>query len=339
MSLIAPAFTTLNPHYMMPEAILPISQASGAFDLLPTGEPLVRLGEGDLAVYMRRLDVRTKVAGGQAAYNSLPSADVVVGMISTASYLLRAQAIYDHHESAAAGRNGFSLTEAYRLANHQGFAQFMRLGLIYGFNPANGEGIINANGATALNLPADSFGNTTVTTYDNGQMAFLFAQWILAIKTRTNQLGIGRKFTILGPQRTLGVFEYNVVQLTSYQRPGGGTSSTAGIAKSILMDNGDELIWAYDDTLIGKGAGGTDAVIIAMPEIERPKGSAINTNKFAELAPGQDAMMLQLCDMVSPREITVPLALGAVSTLFELRTTSGWGFRPEAITVVSMPYP
>jgi hypothetical protein len=106
------------------------------------------------------------------------------------------------------------------------------------------------------------------------------------------------------------------------------------------MANGDKLIWAYDDTLIGAGSGGADAVIICMPEVHKPVGNrTFNTNKFAELAPGLEACTLQLCDMAAPREITVPLAGGAVDTLSEMRITSGWAIRPEAITIVSMTYP
>ena len=33
--------------------------------------------------------------------------------------------------------------------------------------------------------------------------------------------------------------------------------STAGTLKEIIMANGDTLVWAYDDTLIGKGTGST----------------------------------------------------------------------------------
>lgn len=337
--LIAPAQVMVHPSFVMPEIILPYSQVSGAFDTLPTGEPLVRMGEDDLLVYMHRLDVRTKLAAGQATYNSLPSADVIVSQIKTPAYRLRSQAIFDHHDTAAAGRNGFSLNEAYRLANQQGFAQLIRVGLLYGFNPANGEGILNTANITTLNLPADSFGNDSVTTYDNGQMAFFLMNQVLAVKSRTNQLGIGRKFVFLGPQRTLGSFEYNVVQLTQYQRPGAGSASTVGTLKDVLMANGDEVIWSYDDTLIGKGANGSDAVLIVMPEVQTPTRPQLNTNKFAELAPGQQAMLLQIMDMQAPREITVPLALGAVSTLYELSATSGWAFRPEGVTVVSMVYP
>src|SRR5262245_66673915 len=114
-------------------------------------------------------------------------------------------------------------------------------------------------------------------------MAFVRICQVSALKTRTNQRGIGRRFVVVGPQRTLGAMEYqNIVQLTSYQRVGAGSTSTAGVVKDVLEMNDDDITWAYDDTLIGKGAGGNDAVIVVMPEVEQPKGSKINTNEFAK---------------------------------------------------------
>jgi hypothetical protein len=299
----------------------------------------VRLGEGDLVAYIKRADVRTHMAAGQTAYNSLPSVGVTMSMISTATYLMRVRAEYDHHDTAAMGRWGVPIVDAQRLGMRQGHFQLARNALLYGFNPANGEGLLNTNGATAVSLPNDSNGNYTVVTYDNGQMAFFILSQISALKTRTNQLGIGRKFTILGPQRVLSAFEYqNIVQLTQYQRIGGGTNSTAGTIKDIAEANGDEIIWAYDDTLVGKGAGGVDAVVIVMPEVEKPQGSKFNTNEWAKLTPGLDACTLQLCDMAAPRELPTPLPGGAIDVLSEMRITSGWGVRPEAVTILSIQY-
>lgn len=339
MANVAPAFVTLNPSYMMPELLLPYAQASGAFDLLPTGEPLVRLSDGDLVAYIKRIDVRTRMAAGQSAINSLPSVSVTPNQISTATYMFRVRAEYDHHDTAAFGRWGISLPEAQRLGMRQGHFQLARTALIFGMNPANGEGLVNANGATAVNLPNDSNGNFTVVTYDNGQMAFFILSQISALKTRTNQLGIGRKFTILGPQRTLGAMEYqNIVSLVQFQRAGAGSTSTAGLVKDVLDMNGDEIIWAYDDTLIGKGAGGNDAVIIVMPEVQKPQGSRFNTNEFAKLAPGLDACTLQLCDMSAPKEIPTPIPGGAIDIVSEMRMTSGWAPRPEAVSILSMQY-
>jgi hypothetical protein len=177
-----------------------------------------------------------------------------------------------------------------------------------------------------------------VVTYDNGQMAQFFLNIVLALKTRTFQLGMGVKITVVGPQRTLGQQEYNIVQLTNYQRPGAGTASTAETFQNVAGAQGDQIEWTYDDTLIGKGANGTDAVIITITELKVPKGKKISTNQFAMLMPNLEATNLQLCDMVAPREITVPLPGGAVDTVSELRLTSGWGVRPEALTIASMQY-
>jgi hypothetical protein len=340
MPVIAPAFVTVNPNYMMPELLLPYAQASGAFDLLPTGEPLVRLSDGDLVAYIRRVDIRTKMAVGQTAYNELPSVGVVMSMISTATYLMRVRAEYDHHDTAAMGRWGVSIVEAQRLGMRQGHFQLARLALLSGINPVNGEGLLNAANATAISLPPDSYGNDTVTTYDNGQMAFFLLSLVSAMKTRTNQLGIARKFVFVGPQETMGVFEYqNIVQLVQFQRVGAGSTSTAGVVKDVLTMNGDEIVWSYDDTLKGKGAGGADAVLLVMPEVEKPQGSKINTNEFAKLAPGLDACTLQLCDRSAPTEIPTPLPGGAIDIVSEMRITSGWAPRPEAVTIVSMVYP
>ena len=339
MANVASSYTIVNPSYIDPGILLPYSQASGAFETLAEGQPLVRLSDGDLYAYIKRIDMRTKVAAGQSAYNQLPSISTTMSMISTPSYLLRVRGEYDHHDTAAMGRWNVSIVEAQRLGMRQGHFQLARTALLYGMNPANGEGLLNTQGATAVSLPADSNGNTTVVTYDNGQMATFILTQISALKTRTNQLGIGRKITILGPQRVLGAFEYqNIVQLTQFQRVGGGTLPTAGVVKDVLDMNEDEISWVYDDTLIGKGQGGTDAIIINMPEIQKPQGSKINTNEFARLAPGIEACALQYCDLAAPREIPTPLPGGAIDVLSEWRITSGWGIRPESISVVSMQY-
>lgn len=340
MANLTPAWVQVHPSYMEPEFILQYNQASGAFDTLPGGNPRVRIGSEDLAVYIKRLDVRTKMSTGQTAYNQIQSVSLNAELASTPTYLQRVRAEYDHHDTAAGGSWGFNVVEAQRLGMRMGHFQLLRQSLLYGMNPANGEGLLNANGATKVSLPPDSFGNDTVTTYDNGEMALFLLAQILALKTRTMQLGIGRKFTILGPQRTLGTFEYNIVQLIQYQRPGAGSASTAGTVKDIAALNGDEITWCYDDTLINQGAGGTtDAVLLVMPEVEKPNVHAINTNEFAQVRPGMNDCLAMYVDMAAPMEIPTPIPGGAIDVLAEMRASPGWGIRPEAITIISMAYP
>jgi hypothetical protein len=104
------------------------------------------------------------------------------------------------------------------------------------------------------------------------------------------------------------------------------------------MDNGDTVIWAYDDTLIAKGSGGNDAILLVMPEVERPQRPGIDTNVFASLQPSMAACTALYTDMPAPREIPVPIAGGAIDVTSEIRTSSGWAIRPEAVDVISAQY-
>ena len=333
---IAPSFVMVHPNYTEPGIILPYAQASGAFDLLAGGEPKVSLAEGDLYVYMKRVDLRTKIAGGQSAYNQLPSVSTTFGMISTPTYLVRVRGEYDHHDAAAVGRWGASIQSLQQLGMRQAHFQLYRNALLYGFAPANGEGLLNTVGATAVSLPPDSNGNDTIASYDSGEMAIFFLSLVADLKTRTNQLGIGRPIVIVGPQRALSGFSYQgIVELTQFQRPGAGSQSAAGMIGEVLGANSDTLIWTYDDTLKGKGAAGADAILIVMPEVEKPQGKTFNTNEFAKMAPGIDANTLMYMEQAAPRELPTPLPGGAIDTVSENRITSGWGVRPEAVTILS----
>jgi len=338
MGLIAPAYLRVHPAFEEPDIVMTYVQASMAFELLPNGEPRVKMGEGDLGVYLKRLDYRNKMASGQAAYNSLPSVELIFSLGFTPSYLVRTRAEWDHHDEASAGRWGIGLQQGYRLAGQSGHFQFMRTALLYGINPALGEGLINNANSTSVILPVDTLGNSTISTYDPGQMGQLLLNYIQQLKTRTNQIGTGRKIAILAPQRVLGQWEYNVVQLLAYQRPGAGTESTAGMTKLVGEVNEDEILWGPDDTLIGKGTGGTDMIIICMPELEVLNAERINTNVFSKLKPGFRDCTAMYSDMIAPREIITPLPGGAVDMLMEARITSGWPVRPEAITLLSAGY-
>ena len=103
---------------------------------------MIRLSEGDLYAYIKRVDLRTRMAAGQSAYNQLPGVSFSLSQVSAPTYLLRVRAEYDHHDTAAMARWGLSIVDAYRLGMRQATFQLIRNGLLYGFNPANGEGLV-----------------------------------------------------------------------------------------------------------------------------------------------------------------------------------------------------
>lgn len=341
MANIFPAQTKVHPNFSEPELIVQYAQASGCFSLLYEGKPRVRMGAEDLYVYVNNLNIRTESKGAQFASNWLPSATLQAEYFQTQTYLLRCRAIYDHHDMAAASRYAVGLPMAQELAMRQGIFQQMRSMCLYGYNPANNEGLLNSPNAQQTTLPPDSQGNTTVQTYGNGDMALYLLQQIVDLKKRMFQSGgaVNNRVVILSPQRVMLQMQYgNIVEVTAYQRPGGGTATTAQVVQTVAQESGDQIEWYYDDTLEGQGPGGNDAVIITIPEIEIPSIPGINTNVFGEMRPETQAVNVMYNDVAAPIKIATPTPDGAITEILELRSTSGWNWRSEGITIIGMPY-
>ncbi len=337
----SPSFVEINPSYVMPGVLMNYNQASGAFSALAGEDPLPRLSDGDLYVYVKKMDLRGKAAAGQTAYNELPGISILNSQVSTPTYLLRNREQYDHHDSSAMGRWGVSISDAYRLGARQAMFQQARNALLYGITPSSGEGLMNSQGATAVTLPADSAGKTQISMgYDSGELASFLLQILTDSMSRMYQCGQAQRCVILGPQRLLMRFVLvNIVHLTDFQRAGAGTASTGAMVEQMAQFGNISIEYQFDDTLIGKGAGGTDAILITFPEVKSPqKISSVNTNAFAELMPGLSATNIMLCDMAAPREIPTPMPGGAIDVLNEWRISTGWSLRPEASTIVSMAY-
>lgn len=341
MANLFPALIRANPHFVIPETIVQFQQASSFGQAFSGRAPMSRLGAGDLYVYARGLRLRTQGAAGQVAYNQLPNVTLQAEQYSTPTYLYRSRAEYDHHDIQQAGVWDIALPQGQRMGMRQAIFQQIRGAALYGMGNAN-EGLANTPGATAVNLPADSNGNTTVVTYDNGQMASFVLGVIGALQTRLMLIGAPARISVLAPQRIMSQWTYSgIVQLTQFQRAGAGVASVTELIQDVAKRFGCEVDFGCDDTLIGAGSGGgnNDLVIVNAPEIHKSESdSLINTNEFANLQPGLMSAAIQLCDQPAPREIPTPLPGGATDVVSEMRATPGWGIRPEAITLVTMQY-
>lgn len=341
MANLFPARARINPHFAEPDLIVTYAQASGAFEALQGGKPRVKLSPEDLYVYVNALDLRTEAQASQAASNFLPSATLAATQYGTPTYLVRTRSVWDHHDIAAAASYNVSLPAAQDLAARQGHYQQYRTALLYGYQPANGEGLLNAPAATQVTLPPDPYGNTTFSTYDNGAMALWLLTQIVNLKISMFQSGgkIKNKIVVISPQRIfLQAQIANIVQVTAYQRPGAGTQTTANVAQNQLAEAGDDLLWYFDDTLQGKGSGGSDAVILTIPEVEVPEIPGINTNVFGETQPAMKAVNLQYAAMAAPMKIPTPTPDGAITEVQENRITSGWNVRGAGLTILNIPH-
>lgn len=340
MSIFAPSVQVLHPSMMLPEIAMQYSMASGAFELLPGGSPEVKIGSNDLMVYQKYLRMTTQSAISQSMPNQIPSSSVVPGYTNMQTYRIVTRSQYGLFDSEAASAWGYSLTSALQLSARQALAQQLRTLLLYGQDASNHEGIVNTPGATAETLGTDSHGNATLTTWDPGELALFVLGLFSALKVRMMSVGQPTGIVVLAPQRIIAMLEWlKIVQLTSYQRPGAGTETSAGVIRNITEGNGSTVMFAPDDTLVGKGAGGTDLIIISAPVINVPSyNSSVNTNVFSSLTPNQTASNMMFCDVAAPTEVSTPVPDGALTTVYTMRSTPGWTLRAEGLTLLSVQY-
>ena len=341
MAYLFPAQAKVTPSFSEPELIVQYAQASGFMYTMEKGKLRVRLGRDDLQVYVNALNIGTESVASQFGANWLPSVSLQAQFEQAQTYVLRNRNNYDDAMERAAARYNVALPQAIELGQRQGIFQRLRSMYWYGLNPSNNEGILNTQGATALNLPADSLGNTTFSTYSPNDMYQFMLQQIVLMKSRMYQSGanIANRIVVASPQRIFLTLEMAaIVQVTSYQRPGGGTNTVAGAIQKIAEEAGDSIEWVYDDTLIGKGSGGDDMVIVTIPEIEVPTQIDPNTNIFGKLQPSTLAVNTQYADVDAPIKVITPIPDGGLTQMLEMRATAGWCWRPQGVTLISMPY-
>lgn len=336
-----PAQEKVSPNYTEPGLIRTYAQPSGAFAAaLPDGSPMVRIGDDDLFVYVNGLDIRTESMGAQSAGNLLPSISLVGTFYKTATYLIRNRCIYNHHDIAAAAAYAVGLTDELETGQRQGIFMQERNMLLYGYNPANYEGLTNAAGATAVTLPADTYGHATVRTYDPGQLAVWFLGELVEMQAAMFLAGMPMKVNVLGPQRIiLQLTTAGIVQLTSYQRTGGGSETVSGVVADIAGRNRVAFDWLCDDTLEGKGAGGSDMVIMTVPEIEPPTiDGTLDIAPWNKQQPQINCVNAMYTAFAAPMKIPTPVPDGGITEVLETRSTSGWNLRPQGIYLVSIAY-
>lgn len=349
MALTAPTRLTVNPSFTSPRSLLSNAVRSGFTHLFPNGRPDVKLSEGEKAVYVPVLDLRTLAKGSQTGYTELPSVEIAASYISTPVYEQKIRVTYSREDLNAAASWNLSLVNAYSTAMRQGHFQLLRDAALFGFNPQNGEGLLNsANGTVREKLQADSNGKTTLDEYDPGQ-AFqallraingrLNACNLLGISAQYNAGGAPVRVVFLAPQRVLGLLASRVVELTSYQRPGAGSASIIQSVIDVMKASNVEVQFAPDDSLRGRGEGGTDAMILTVPELpDMGAQSQFDTNAFGdEFDPQERACNALFVDREIPSEISGPIGAEATDVVSFMSTTSGWSLRGEATAILSIP--
>lgn len=339
MATLATGWVQAHPSFVEPDIINQLAQASGFLDLLSGSKLRTKISETDLYVYIKRMNVTTITSASQAAFTWMESPSINMSMVSTATYHIQNRSIYGRQDEAMAGQWGFGLPDALEKAQLQGHYQTCRNACLYGIVPSNNEGIINAPGVVSVTLPADSENHTTLLTYDNGEMSQFLSQTLINMLTTMYQAGMPQEVAILAPQRVLLYMQgVAVVQLVQWQRDGAGSDSTTTMFEKLAAEVGVKVRWGFDDTLIGKGAGGSDLMIMTIPSVKIPDEASVNTDEFGNVMPNLKDNVLQYNDLARPRKVISPLPYGMTEQVLEWRISSGWPVRSESVSLVSIPY-
>lgn len=344
-----PALKLINQSTVYPYRVIQKGQKSGFQMLLgganpATGNGGIQIGikEGDKMVYVQGIGFNNETPlATQGSSMQLPSVNFTTAIAGTRVLLLQARAVYDHHDLAAASNYGIALPNALDLAHNQGFAQYIRSLALFGLR--SDEGILNQ--APHISIGADTNGQTTIRGYNAGQLAMdVFVANASLLQQRMFNLGNSASLTILAPQRVLSkLLGEKVVQLFSYQMPGGGTNTSGSMVNQFCQNLDITVNWVPDDTLVEAGAMGVNAkkdlIVLSIPEIEPYNGAEnFDTNEFSKLEPNLIANNLMLVDRALPTKTISPLAGGAVDVLYEMNAMCGLALRPEATVVIEMEY-
>lgn len=341
-----PAYVKVSPSHTLAGQVVQQAQLSGWTETLAGGSPRVELSTGDKKVYVPTLQFRGDAKAGQSPTYNLPSLKVAVGYKEAPVYWLQSYATYSAHDVRDAGNWNINHRDVLSLGNLQSFNVLLRNMCLYGLKPSNGEGLMNTPNATVVNPVASSTSKTSFTGYEPHEfVSKVLLPEILALKARMYSYGTPDKVVVIGSQRDIGYLQMiGVVQLANWQSPGGGTDTIAKMAERLAKGAGIEIIWTIDDTLNNSGAvagGGAkkDRIIITTPEIAATAASQMgSTNVFSTIPGNIAANNIMLVDRAKPSELEGPIPMGQTEIMFEMQSTSGWGLRGEAITILEASY-
>lgn len=346
MSVGQSSLIMLDRSMVVPGVMVQRAQKRGTLNLIAGGKPKNVLNQNVQKVYINGIRYRGLAKASREPGNELPSVSFNTTQKATNAYWLSTSTKYSVWDDDNAKFSGLNAPQIQNMIAHGAIADLTAILALYGTGEGMSEGIMNSPGVFEENLPADSNGALSLRTYDAGEFAQYFLQLTVDAETRMLTVGLDREqvLNVLMPQRVLGYLRRSsVIKLTSgIQRDGGGVHTIEGRIQAVATSpNGNISINFYvDDTLIGKGAGGSDAVVMCYPGFPDTPDDIYNTDALAALPNSIQEMVAMYTAHSQPMEIESPAVDGSqgVYTTYHTKVTPGWALRPEAVTILSLPY-
>lgn len=261
-----------------------------------------------------------------------------LGQIKAPVYMIKASLRFNEQEQRQfeSVANGVALPDFLENLAKQAINQRRHEGVLYGFDPATdlNQGIL-AN-ATESNLPADSAGNTSITSYNAAELQAFLASIIRDVMNAS--YGMLRPVVIASSPRVINYLHSVVVSLTESQQKGAGIDVISGLLGRVMDWLGAGKVEFIQDVTLQDDTNGDKIVFVARGMDEQSENvsdadsqnlvgthNSIKFNTWVDKGEGL-------------KVYPYPVMGGTYMKDLWIRMTPGITLRSEAVRVVKAPY-
>lgn len=328
----------INPSVVMPGILVPQIQSVDFEKYIGSKTNLTGTAEEMLYV-MTVNNINGETTVGQQWAQELNRQSYSLGQVGLPLYRINAYSEYDENEQAKFERlvSGVSLPSFLENLAKQAINQRKHSAILSGFDNSLEQGIL-AN-AIESTLPADSKGNTTITSYLPNELQAALASEVRSVMD--SSYGMLAPSVFVSSTRVINYLKTTIISLLDSAQKG-GVDSIAGLF----------------DRVVGEWLGVGKVTFMADPLLEDIDGQG--KDAILLIAPGMDS---QQYDMGSPevnqnivgiensisyntmydageglKRISRPDNFGIMSMLYTYKMTPGATLRKEAVRILRVTY-
>jgi hypothetical protein len=329
--------TRVVPHTVIPGVIAPVNQNA---DYLKAFAGITKLGEiGDDYAYLTTLEkIHTPTTIGQQWRGGVDTAQFATNQLAYQYYTIQARFEYTDQQAAKLGKilPGIGIHDLFGRLSRQGIAQRDHYGALFGFDPAQTQGLVKQG--TTASFPADSDGHSTLTAYNPDElMAFMAGQ---ARTAMNNTYGMAKPVVFMSSVRVVNWIKSTMINLTQYQMPGAGVDSVGGAYSRVVGEwlGVGKIDFVADDLLKAAGTNSTDVMLFVAPGLSEQDKVDPRYSQY-QLDDLPHNMMNTFKDEAGGLiESPNPIIDRVTSVNLSLQTTPGAVTRADAVRVIEVAY-
>lgn len=328
----------VNPSTVLPGILVPQIQSVDFEKYIGSKTNLT--GMADEMLYVMTVNnINGETTVGQQWAQELNRQSYSLGQVGLPLYRINAYSEYDKDEQSKFEKlvSGVSLPNFLENLAKQAINQRKHSAILTGFDTTLEQGIL-AN-ATETNLPADSKGNTKITTYDPSELQKALAAEVRSVMD--SSYGMLMPTVFVSSTRVINYLKTTVISLLDSAQ-NGGVDSVAGLFERVVGEwlGVGKVTFMSDPLLQDVDGTGKDRILLIAPGMDSqqyPSGGAdVNQNIVGSENSITYNTMYDAGEGLK-RE-TRPEDFGIVSMLYTYKMTPGATLRSEAVKSISVEY-